>query len=172
MPAPLQAFALWLSVMVAASDLYARRVPNGLLLGALFGASLYLALAWPAAGAASFGGSLLGLAAGLVALLPFYLAGWMGAGDVKFFAVLGFLLGWPSLLPIWVIASLLGGVHAVGVLLARRWAPPQGWRQLAVPSAHWQAARQGRQGMPYAAYLAAGAVATMHLHPSFAPWAA
>ena len=37
-----------------------------------------------------------GAALGLVALLPFHALRWMGAGDVKFFSVLGLMLGWQT----------------------------------------------------------------------------
>jgi prepilin peptidase CpaA len=149
-----------LCIQVAASDLYARRVPNRSLVLALgIGAACLTLLqpeAWPHA--------LAGLACAAV-LLPFYALGWMGAGDVKFFAVLGFLLGAPALLPIWVIASVLAGAHAFAQLLAPRLlglAPlalrlpvQDSCARLAQSSFHqrMRAARGKRQGIPYAAYL-------------------
>ena len=90
----------------------------------------------------------------------------MGAGDVKYFAVLGLLLGAAPLLPIWIIASLLAGAHATCVIVARRIAPALSHsgprpetdnavsRRLQPVIAQWRQARQGRVGIPYAAYLA------------------
>lgn len=157
--------ALLLSVRIAISDLYARRVPNRWLaatavlgLFALLGEHLF-------GGDAALLPHLAGLGVGLAALLPFYLLGWMGAGDVKYFAVLGLLLGWQALLPLWLISSLLAGAHVLGLMLARQVVARmplllQFLRERA--QQHWQArpgvqqmhgARQGRLGIPYAAYL-------------------
>jgi prepilin peptidase CpaA len=111
------------------------------------------------------GTALLGLIIGIVTMLPFYAIRWMGAGDVKFFATLGFLLGAKALLPIWIIGSLLCGVHACAVLALRaapRWAPQVAvWQDSVQASAWYQRIlepRQGRQGLPYAAYLGIGTV--------------
>jgi prepilin peptidase CpaA len=157
--------ATTLSMRVIASDLYARRVPNRWLLGALLLGALLLAWLAMHQGIASIAPHAAGLLLGLCSLLPFYVMRWMGAGDVKFFAVLGFLLGWQALLPVWIGASLLAGVHAVAVY---------SWRSLRLylplrltllqhnaaqhralaPALHQlQQARGGRQGIPYAAYL-------------------
>ena len=166
MLAPLHALAIVLSVLVAASDLYARRVPNRWLLAALAVGACLAFLGWVAGRAAAPWPHLLGLLAGLAALLPFHLLGWMGAGDVKFFATLGFLLGAPALLPVGIIGSLLGGVHALAVLLARRWctlALPgrtrvQAWLAPPAADASPAARRRAQPGLPYAAYLAVGAL--------------
>lgn len=168
------------------SDFYARRVPNRWLLLALAVGALLHAHAWLAGQAGFPVAALLGLGIGLVALLPFYAIGWMGAGDVKFFAVLGFLLGWRALLPIWIGASLLAGVHALLALSGphlvaqlatvtplrlqfclqngrTRLSRNGGWQRM-------QAARQGRHGIPYAAYLAIATLALL-LWPQLWPGA-
>lgn len=157
---------------VIASDLYARRVSNRWLLAGLAVGVLLHVDAWRLGQAGFPGSALLGLAVGLVALLPFHAVGWMGAGDVKFFSVIGFLLGWQALLPVWIIASLLAGAHATAAVLARyrdgAWIPLH--LQLFLhgtqvrPGVHgwWArmlAARQGRKGIPYAAYLGIGVLA-------------
>ncbi|MCF7751376.1 prepilin peptidase [Bacillus subtilis subsp. subtilis] len=163
----LPVLALLLSAQVAISDLYARRVSNRWLLCVGLGALGGLLWMWVARGAPFPGMHLAGVVVGLAALLPFYALGWMGAGDVKYFAVLGLLLGAPALLPIWIISSLLAGVHALCVLLAPgvRTALPLRMQWLHERAQqHWQAQpfarrihalRQGRVGIPYAAYLAA-----------------
>lgn len=153
--------ATTLSLRVIASDLYARRVPNRWLLGALLLGTLLLV--WQAAhdGIASTAPHGAGLLLGLCSLLPFYALRWMGAGDVKFFAVLGFLLGWKALLPIWIGASLLAGAHAVVVYswrslrfqLPPRLALLHQHPALAPALQQVHDARGGRQGIPYAAYL-------------------
>nr|WP_093139648.1 prepilin peptidase [Pseudoxanthomonas sp. GM95] len=166
---PILAVAIALSLQVAISDLYARRVSNRVLLCAIGGAGIcYVSgVAGPLSGV----DGMLGFCAGLVAMLPFYAMRVMGAGDVKFFAVLGLLLGWKALLPVWVVASLMAGVYALCVLSWRRveiWIP-SGWSVALVrhvPSCvalrgKVLAARQGRQGIPYATCLAMAAMAWM-----------
>jgi prepilin peptidase CpaA len=170
--------AMLLSLRIAISDLYARRVPN-----AWLAVSASAALAW-LLGSRIAGADdallphLAGAVLGLAALLPFYMVGWMGAGDVKYFAVLGLLLGWQALLPVWLLSSLLAGAHVLGLVLTRQLAGAlplrlQLLRERAVQ--HWQrrpvardirGARQGRVGIPYAAYLAFATVALVlwHLH--------
>ena len=58
----------------------------------------------------------LGLAVGLLALLPFYLIGLMGAADVKVFATLGAWCGFHALPTLWIVASLAAGMHALYLL--------------------------------------------------------
>lgn len=49
------------------------------------------------------------------ALIPFVLLGGMGAGDVKLFALLGLVIGFPNVILAFLMACLLGSV--VGGLL-------------------------------------------------------
>lgn len=93
-----------------------RRLPNALLLvGILLGAAHCLAY-----GLLPFGATLsdAGLAAlaGLLLFLPFYGMGWMGAGDVKLLAVIGWLGGFKVLFAALLYASLLAGLLAVLLL--------------------------------------------------------
>jgi len=115
---PLSAtIAVMLGLQVVCTDLYARRVPNrGLLAAAVAGSVAMLMLPGVSTGLPE---AMAGLLLGLVVLLPFHLVGWMGAGDVKLFSVLGLLLGGNALLPLWTIASLLAGAHAVISIAAR-----------------------------------------------------
>lgn len=174
----LDIIVIFLSITVMACDLYARRVPNTWLIAALtLGFAIIIATwmrdptiqkIWP---------PFVGLLIGLVALLPFHIFGWMGAGDVKFFATLGFLLGMKALLPIWIIASLIAGVHATGILLSRHWlshAVPawpltQAWVSKSSLGRRIDRARQGRQGLPYAAWLGVGALITV-FNPELVHW--
>ncbi len=168
---PLHAIALIISLLVAASDMYARRVPNRWLLAALLLGAMVLAVDWARGTGGAPWSALLGLLVGLLAFLPLYAFRWMGAGDVKFFATLGFLLGARALLPVWMVGSLLAGAYAVLVLASRVWqrhAAPAWptaatWLASAPLARRIAAARQGRQGLPYAACLAAGAVITLYL---------
>ncbi len=162
--------ALLLGVRIAISDLYARRVPN-IWLGGAAGATVLAMLLAPLFDTPlPWASHLLAALLGLVTLLPFYLIGWMGAGDVKYFAVLGALLGLPALLPVWIMASLLAGLHVLCILLMPRLASRlpvrlqglharavQDW-QLRPATVRMQQARQGRTGLPFAAYLAMASI--------------
>ena len=163
--------ALLLGAQVAISDLMARRVSNRVLLSVLACTAAMQLL--QIGGSPSFADCLLGGALGLAVLLPFYAIDWMGAGDVKLFSVIGFLLGSGALLPVWVIASLAAGAHA---LLLVAWSslalyvPPRLLRavqSLQGPAVlhDWQmdlrSARQGRRGIPYAAYMGLALIAVV-----------
>lgn len=163
--------AIGVCLRIAISDLYAGRVPNAWLLSASVIAIVLIIAGQFSAPRLPWASHVAGAALGLVALLPFYAFRWMGAGDVKFFSVLGLMLGWKALLPIWIVASLAAGAHAALVLVSRRLGPvlPIGLQaQMHRASSQWhshpalrgmQSARQGRQGIPYAAYLAVSAIA-------------
>ncbi len=110
---------LWL-IAIVVMDLRIRKVRNWMVLLGLGMGAIALAAgiqpfqvpAWKA---------LLGMLVAFAALLPFYALRWMGAGDVKFAAVIGLWLGLsPALLGIWLGGSLLAGVHGVLVLAWRR----------------------------------------------------
>lgn len=162
--------AIGISLRIAISDLYARRVPNAWLLSACTIATVLILVGQFSTPHLPWLPHAAGAVIGLLALLPFYAVRWMGAGDVKFFATLGLMLGWHALLPVWVTASLAAGVHAVLVLAARRLGlvlPIVLQMQVARASEQWHShpalrgmhdARQGRHGIPYAAYLALSAI--------------
>ncbi|MHB1056955.1 MAG: A24 family peptidase [Rhodanobacter sp.] len=174
---PLPALAFLLCELTILSDLYAHRVRNAWLLAAVLLGGGWLVAVWVQGAAGPPWMALEGMLAGLLALLPFYVVGWMGAGDVKFFATIGFLLGSKALLPIWIIASLIAGAHALIIVLVRqRGLPPMGVfavvYERARESRWWQrvlAARQGRRGLPYAAYLSVGALLTLRV-PGLTHW--
>ena len=177
MPAPLPTLAVVLCTLIIISDVYARRVPNACLLAALLLGAGWMLTRLLQGEAAPIGTALLGLLLGLVVLLPMYAIHWMGAGDVKFFATLGFLLGAKALLPIWIIGSVLVGVHAVISLISRYWlrqATPgwevaQTWIAASPVGRRVAQARNGRHGSPYAACLAVGAVMTVFT-PALVRW--
>jgi prepilin peptidase CpaA len=173
--------ALLLGVQVAISDLYARRVSNRALLLASVAAVAWLCVHWALTRTGAPTAHLLGAAAGLVALLPFYAIGWMGAGDVKYFAVIGLLLGWSALLPVWIVASLCAGAHALCIYTARRVRPMMPLRLQFLRDTTLQhldhhsatdqirRARQGRVGIPFAAYLSLGALLWV-VQDTYAVW--
>ena len=60
-----------------------------------------------------------GLAVGLAMLLPFYIRGGMGAGDVKMMAAVGTFLGPMNTVMAVAMTLMAGGVMGIGVILLR-----------------------------------------------------
>jgi prepilin peptidase CpaA len=174
---PLPLLATLLACLVIISDLHARRVPNAWLLTTLLLATGIMLYEWSHDTGGPLWPALLGLLIGLAALLPLHVIGWMGAGDVKFFATLGFLLGAKALLPIWIVGSLIAGVHTVLILLLRNrlvqaipgWGTTQNWFANSAFGQRMAAARQGRQGLPYAAWLGVSALIVV-FNPALMHW--
>ena len=100
----------------AAFDVKSRRIPN-FITGPAILAGLLLHLyvdGWH--------GLLSSFAAGLLAgfiFLVFYLAGGMGAGDVKLIAAAGCLAGLPNIGSVLILTSLAGGAMGIVVALLR-----------------------------------------------------
>ncbi|HEX7933966.1 MAG TPA: prepilin peptidase [Paraburkholderia sp.] len=111
-------FMLWCA-WVAICDCRSRRISNAFVV-----IGLIAAFACASSRANPFGillwQSAAGAAVGLVALLPFFALGVMGAADVKVFAVLGAWCGFHALLGLWAMASVLAGLHALWMLIATR----------------------------------------------------
>ncbi|EJL71677.1 Flp pilus assembly protein, protease CpaA [Variovorax sp. CF313] len=149
---------LWL-LFVAVYDFRQRRVPNWLVL-----AGATVALAALALGIQPFNlewsTAFTGAAVGFGCLLLIHAAGFMGAGDVKFAGALGLWVGLSALLPIWIGASLLAGLHSAFWLALQRWPVlPRLALMLQGPSfssidSDGGASPKRRRIVPYAAYLA------------------
>ncbi|SFA80632.1 prepilin peptidase CpaA [Collimonas sp. OK607] len=149
-------------------DYLFRRVPNNLLLIATAVQLGCFVILGNGLNGISWLSAFAGFAAGLVFFLPLYALRAMAAGDVKFFAVLGLLIGPTALLPVFLIASLMALVHAVVVYasrleiardlkLAMMWVMQRPLYQRMLEK------RGNRVGIPYAAYLAlAGAWMGVH----------
>lgn len=173
----LTVLAATISALVILTDLYARRVPNTWLLAAFLSGSILIVSSWVRQQGGPPWPALLGLLIGFAAFLPIHLLGLMGAGDVKFFALLGFLLGTKALLSIWIIASALSGIHAIVILLSRGWLintiPSLLVAQTRISSSsigqRIRNARGDRKGLPYAAWLGVGALITI-ANPELMHW--
>ena len=97
-------------------DVKSRRVPN-LLTGPsmLFGLLLHLSLGgWRDMGVAAVAGLICGLV-----FLVFYLAGGMGAGDVKLITAVGCLCGLHNIACLLALTGIAGGLMAVGLAVSR-----------------------------------------------------
>lgn len=107
----ISSLALIIVWIAAAWDLYQFRVPNALILaGAAVG---FLLQGW-AAGAGGVLAASYGLVVGLAILLPGYLMGFTGAGDVKLMAAIGTFLGPLGVLQAALISIFIGGFIALG----------------------------------------------------------
>jgi len=164
-----------LALITITYDFRSRRVPNWLVAAGLV-LSVVLVTCGPIwALAYDWHDVLLGGAIAFACFLPLYAVGWMGAGDVKFFAVAGMLAGWHGLVAVWLIASLLSGIHALVILLLQRMdaAAPTAWMAMRMVPAltRWQTAQAGRRGIPYAAYMAIGLLCLEWVPPEMRmPW--
>ena len=166
--------ALW--TLVGLSDLVDRRVPNALLMAAMaLQVILLLAGHRPMmASSQTWGGAITGFVLAFAVFVPVWRIGKMGAGDVKFLAVLGLSFGPIGLVASWLVASVLAGAHALVVLASSRSARLEiyvSWFGLrfhrvtsavnrwVAPVRAWLSLRRGtRKGTPYATYLAIGAM--------------
>ena len=101
----------------AAIDLWTRRVPNPLTVAL---AALGVAFAACGIGSLSVGASLAGFLLGLVLMLPGHLFGATGAGDVKFFAAMGALIGPAHIATAFFYTAIAGGALALAVSVRRR----------------------------------------------------
>lgn len=100
-------------VIVSYTDGRQRRIPNWLVASlAALGLAARIADGSPAAGLA-------GLVTGFCALLPAYLVGWVGAGDVKLLAAQGLWLGWEGALDAALLGTTMAAVWAGHTLLRR-----------------------------------------------------
>ncbi len=145
-------------------DLRTRKIPNELV-ATILAAGLLFAFFSPDV-VPALGRSLAGIAVGFGIWIPFYLAGAIGAGDVKFFAAAGAWLGPAATWRAALIAAVIGGVLAIIYLLLekrlvavlRRMALAASTRSLAgVPDRSGVPGARHRP-LPYGVALALGAM--------------
>lgn len=110
------ALAVACALLGAIFDIRSRRIPNFITLPAILtGLALHLILGgWQQLGWAA----LACLICGSI-FLVFWLAGGMGAGDVKLMAAVGCLAGMPGVAYLLIWTALAGGVMAIGLALWR-----------------------------------------------------
>ncbi|NYT38802.1 A24 family peptidase [Allopusillimonas soli] len=167
---------IWLLIFVVFNlvatwlDIRTRRIPNWLILAGAGYQLAWLLLATQdikytylaSAHLPSLQAALIGLVIGFVVFFPLWRFRAVGAGDVKFIGVLGFFLGPAGLFPALLIGSILAGIHALSAVLLQGWVGAR---------AIWKQPPDIRRGIPYAAYIALGALFGMGwlmFHPE--PW--
>lgn len=101
-----------LLLLASVSDCRTYRIPNWLTLGGTAFALAY-SVAVPFSPRLGFGWALGGMALGLCFMLPLYVMGVMGAGDVKLMAMVGAFLGLYSTLYAVLFVFVFGGVAAL-----------------------------------------------------------
>ena len=104
------------AAVAAGIDLRTRRVPNAL--NALL-AAIGIVFAVSGLSGVSLAAAAAGLGVGLALMLPGFLFGATGGGDVKLFAAMGTLVGPAHILRAFVFTAIAGGVLAVAVAARR-----------------------------------------------------
>jgi prepilin peptidase CpaA len=104
---------LFVSGSSAFLDYRIRKIPNWLILIGLFSGVLLNAVS----GRNHLLQSILGIVVGVSVLLVPFACGWIGAGDVKFFGVVGGLLGVNWLPRVFFYSALVAGVIACGYVI-------------------------------------------------------
>ena len=162
--------ALAVALTACGTDLWSRRIPNVLTLGAAAGACGYHLAASGWAGLLS---ALAGWAVGLLIFLPLFALRGMGGGDVKLVAALGAWLGPGLALWLGLFTALAGGPIAIIVALSRGylgralrnvWGLLMFWRVAGIqPHPALTLDSPGAPRLPYAVPIATGLVVTLWL---------
>jgi prepilin peptidase CpaA len=147
-------------IIAAIGDLRTRRIPNRLVAAlALAGIVFSVARAPIIPGFLQAGG---GLLAGLACWLPFYLLGWLGAGDVKLYAAAGAWLGPAKAIEGALVGALFGAVLSL-IWMIKSQGAKEAVQTLgmaaATPEMLAQPPRQGKRStLPYGVAIAFGAI--------------
>jgi len=156
-------------IIAAVTDLYHHRLPNPLTLGALL---LALALQLYFLQGSGLLQGLAGAFTGLLLLLPFYLLGGMGAGDVKLMAAVGGFIG-P--LPVALAAAfslICAGLYGLALITVKReWTPTLQRYLVSLRNRHYlkpEPDQAAAQRFPFALAIAAGTLLTLYWYGQLA----
>ena len=172
LPIPVEVVLLAVVLAAAATDLRSQCIPNWITLpGAVLGfaiqgyyGGLHGVLAALAGGAMGFGFFFL-----------LYLAGGMGAGDVKLAGAVGALVGPQAFVMVFIATGLLGGIAAIALSLAhgrlQETLSKTGGLLANLSLFRWRRAKQasvlsapGALRLPYGAVIAGGALTYLALY--------
>ncbi len=98
---------------------------------------------------------LAGSATGFFVLLPFYILGGMGAGDVKFFTAVGAFLGPFATLYAVAMTLVIGALIAVGVFVYHK------YRSDPIKQDQEKTSKKNVVSFPYAPAIALGTIGTV-----------
>jgi prepilin peptidase CpaA len=165
------------ALITTVTDLWSFKIYNVLTVPLLLSGFSYH---YSVSGMSGVQGSLLGMLFGLGALLPFYVMGGMGAGDVKLMAAIGAWLGLPLTYHLFIASSLAAGVYSlillvVGQGLVETWTNFQIlWLRLVILGRHMGTGERvevevnrpdrRRRLVPFAAMVMIGALALIVLN--------
>ena len=116
MPASIEIGLVAMVIAAAWSDLRTRRIPNWITIP---GAALGFALQASHGGSHAAVAALAGASLGLGIFMTLYIAGGMGAGDVKLFSAVGAFTGPQALMLVFICTGLLGGIAAAVLATSR-----------------------------------------------------
>jgi prepilin peptidase CpaA len=114
---PALAFLAFILLLATVFDLRQRRIPNALTLPVMAGGMI---LCTSLNGLDGFMLSAGGLLLGVAFLIPFYMMGGMGAGDVKLMGAVGSILGPQGVFTAFLFSAIAGGLYALFVLARSR----------------------------------------------------
>lgn len=154
---------LLLAVAVAAyTDLRKHRIPNWLTFSTLLSGLL---LQYIFLGTEGLLAGLAGAGMGLVILLPFFLMGGMGAGDVKMMAAIGSLIGFKLVLLAAAVSLVLAGLYALVLITIKgEWASFMRRYVVSLQSRHYVAPDAGSiatKRFPFALAIAGGTLTAL-----------
>ena len=112
----LQWTLIGVTLVAAATDLRARIIPNWLVLAGLAAGFTLNAML---GGWHGLLGALAGFGLALLIYVPLFILRAMGGGDVKLMAAVGCMAGPQNWFTIFILASIMGGVFAIALLMAR-----------------------------------------------------
>jgi prepilin peptidase CpaA len=170
---PVLNFTLVTTVSLAAwFDIKERRIPNwinlfGLIAGLFLGAFQ---------SSTQFIFNLTGFFAGILALMIPFAFGWMGAGDVKFFAAVGALLGYKTLPRVFFYSCIVAGIIALiamGLGQARQISFKNFWNDckfmfltLGIRLPNNKRIDSGSYSVPWGVAIGAGTIMAYYVDPS------
>lgn len=154
-------------------DLTVRKIPNWLIVSGLLAAVSVNALQ----GMGQLSLSVLGFLAGIAALIAPFALGWLGAGDVKYFALMGAFCGITRLPLVAFYSVLAAGAIALGYVLIYRFdfkVLKRMWTDLrlmitsfghVLPDAIGTRTDNGGHSVPWGVAIAAGTIIAYYLDP-------
>ena len=165
------------TVVAGATDVYAYRISNRVTIPLLIGGLAYHAFV---PGVEGFWFAFLGAFCGLLILMPIYIVGGIGAGDVKLLSGIGAWIGLHDFLAVFIVTALLSGVYSIGLMIVTRtWKQrmsnlfgyrghPSKHRERIEEAAKAGAPEKRRRLVPFASFIALAVLILLFSH-AFVP---